>query len=829
MPEEKEKQQERPKVEEKNEKNEKQERLVEAEICGEMQKAYIDYAMSVIVSRALPALEDGLKPVQRRILYAMDRMGLQPNKQTKKCARIVGDVIGKYHPHGDTAAYDALVRMAQDFSLRYPLIHSQGNFGSIDGDPPAAYRYTEAKLANIASTLLEDIDKQTVKFIPNFDNSLKEPVTLPAKLPNLLINGATGIAVAMTTNMPPHNLAEVIDAIIEFINKPDITIEKLTTIVKGPDFPTGGYVVADNLLQLYKTGKASLVMRGKTMLEQTKSHERIAITEIPYQINKSDLIKEIARLIEHKKLPDVTNLRDESAKGKIRIILDLKKGANPKFTINRLYQYTRLQSRFDAVMIALVAGQPKLLNLQDIIREYVNYRKQIVTRRCKFELVKAQDRQHIVEGLLKALKQLDAVIETIKKSAHPTEALTTLQKKFSLSQKQAQAILETRLQQLTALEQNKLKKEYEELKKIIAELQKILASEREILQIIKKELQELKRKYADTRRSYILSRIATLSEKDLIAKKDVVITITDKGYVKRIGLRAYHEQKRGGKGVIGVELATGDFVKQIITCSTHDYLLFFTNRGKVYWLKAYEIPEIARYGKGKALVNLLNLRDEAVTAVIAVKKFENFLIMATQKGMVKKISLAVFSKPRKTGVRAINLPGDDLLINVKPLTNEEIMLVTKQGQAIRFSPDEVRSMGRAAYGVTGIKLNKGDEIVSLEILPREEVERKQSSILTITTKGYGKRSSIEDYRKTARAGKGVINIKTTAKTGTCITTVGVKQNDSIIVTTAKGMVIRVPVKGIRIMGRATQGVRIIKLQELDKVTDLIKVNNLIEE
>jgi len=807
---------------------EKQEKIIEAEVCDEMQKAYIDYAMSVIVSRALPAVEDGLKPVQRRILYAMEKMGLQHNKPTRKTARIVGEVLGKYHPHGDAAVYDALVRMAQDFSLRYPLIEGQGNFGSIDGDPPAAMRYTEARLASIAEEIIEDIEKDTVKFVPNFDSSLKEPITLPAKLPNLLINGATGIAVGMTTNIPPHNISEIIDGIAAFINNPEIKIEKLVEIIKGPDFPTGGYVVSDNIIQLYKTGKASLIMRGKITIEKSKSHESIVITEIPYQVNKSDLIKEIARLIENKRLQDVSNLRDESAKGKIRIILDLKKSADPKFTINRLYQYTRLQTRFDAVMIALVAGQPRVLNLKDIIREYVNYRKQIVTRRCKFELIKAQNRQHIVEGLLKALKQLDSIIETIKKSANTTQALDVLQKKFSLTQKQAYGILEMRLQQLTTLEQNKIKKEYEELKKKIGELENILRSEREILHIIKKELYELKRKYADPRRTYILTRISKISEKDLIAKKDVVITITEKGYVKRIGLKAYHEQKRGGKGVIGAELATGDFVKQIITCSTHDYLLFFTNKGKVYWLKAYEIPEIARYGKGKALVNLLNLRDENVTAVIAVKKFENFLIMATRKGVVKKIALEAFNKPRKTGVKAINLPEDDMLIDVKPVTNEEIMLVTKQGQAIRFDSKDIREMGKTARGVTGIKLEKDDEVVSLEILPISENEKKKASILTVTSKGFGKRSNIEDYRKTARAGKGVINIRVTEKTGSCVTTVSVRDRDSIIATTAKGMVIRIPVEDIRIMGRATQGVRIIKLQEGDKVTDVIKITRVEE-
>jgi DNA gyrase subunit A len=797
-------------------------RVLGSEISNEMKKAYIDYAMSVIVSRALPSAEDGLKPVHRRILYAMKKMGLERG-MTKKSARIVGDVIGKYHPHGDTAVYDALVRMAQNFSLRYPLVKGQGNFGSLDGDNPAAMRYTEAKLQKIANELLQDIDKETVKFIPNFDNSEKEPMVLPGKLPNLLINGSSGIAVGMTTNIPPHNLVEVCDAIIKIIDRPDTDIDQLMDIIQGPDFPTGGQIVAENLEDLYKTGRASFIVRGKIGHESTKSRERIVVTEIPYQVNKADMVKQIAELARDKKLPDVKDIRDESSKGKVRVVIDLKKGVNPKFTINRLYKSTRLQSRFDAVLVALVAGIPQQLNLKQILEVYIKYRRRIIRKRTDYDLRKAEAREHIVKGLLIALKNLDEVIKFIKKSKTAAEASESLQKKFKLTRKQAEAVLELTLKQLTSLEHEKLKKEEKELLEKITELKKILGDEKEILKIIKKELNELKKNYGDSRRSQIIKRVKEIKEKDLIAKKDVIVTVTEKGYIKRMLPRVYHEQKRGGRGVIGTELASEDFVKQLIYCSTHDYLLLFTRRGRVFWLKAYQVPESTRYGKGQAIVNLLKIKDDHVASVIAVKRFENDLFMLTKKGQVKKIKLETFSKPRSTGVKAINLPLDnsDALIDVKMIREkQEVMLVTAKGQAIRFNSSEVREMGRASYGVTGIKLDKNDKVVSLEILPDN---KNKLAILTITQKGYGKRTYVEDYRITGRAGKGVINLKVTDKTGDVVTTASVYEKDPIIVTTAKGMVIRTSVKGIREMGRATQGVRIIKLKPGDRVTDFVKL------
>lgn len=1197
--------------------------LVDAEISGEMRKAYIDYAMSVIVSRALPSAEDGLKPVHRRILWAMHQMGLQSSKQTKKSARIVGDTMGKFHPHGDLALYDALVRMAQNFSLRYPLVKGQGNFGcftadtkvkltdgrdlsftelikehnngkrnftftfdgekikiaeiknprktktnaeimkvvldngeeikctlnhkfmlrngeyceakdlksgdslmpvylklstekesaknpktigyqlvfqpksnswtfvhilsddwniekgiyekssgrirhhinfnklhnnpnnirrmswkkhwkthydftstkhkedeeyrkklsegrknfwdktenrkaysermtkrnienwkkkdyrekmritlsevnkkylrehpekieeirktasitmkkmwtipkyrklfnekitasnkrretnltgkkkflticeylknngllinkknyeeirktifgiksftgwdlgikkyfeddlnlvlcelnhnhkvvrieflneyedvydltidkthnfalasgiivhnSMDGDPPAAMRYTEAKMAKISEELLQDIEKKTVKMLPNFDNTLEEPTIMPGKLPNLLLNGASGIAVGMTTNMPPHNLTNTCDAIIQYVDNPKVEIESLIKTIQAPDFPTGGYVTGE-LKQIYTEGRGRLVLRGKTKIEEPKrasGKTKVVITEIPYQVNKSTLVEQIANLVKDKKLPDVSDIRDESAKGKVRIVIELRKGASSKFTLNRLFKYTRLQSRFDAIMLALVNGQPRQLNLKQIIETYVKHRQKIVRKRTEFDLDKAEKRLHIVLGLLIAQKNIDNVIKLIKKSKSTAEASQTLQTRFNLSAKQAQAILDMRLSSLTSLELEKLKKEEKQLKELITHLKKILGDEREILKIIKSELKELKKNYGDERKTTILSSVKEFEEKDLISKKDVVITITDKGYIKRIDLKQYKEQKRGGKGVIGSDLATGDFVSQLMTCSTHDYLLFFTDKGKVHWLKAYEVPEIAKYGKGKAIINLLTLRDENISSVIAVKQFEDFLVMATQKGVIKRISLKDFSSPRKGGIKAINLEGkEDTLINVKPIKeNQEVLLVTKQGQACRFNSNTVRPMGRASYGVTGIKLNKGDEVVSLEVLPLSQ-DQKDFSILTITKKGYGKRSKIDDYRLTGRAGKGVINIKISPKNGEVITSQSVTDKDNIIVTTAKGIVIRSPVKNIRIMGRATVGVRIIRLQHGDSVTDLVRIAEL---
>ena len=795
-------------------------RVLGSEITTEMKKAYIDYAMSVIVGRALPAVEDGLKPVHRRILYAMKRMGLEKG-MTKKSAKIVGETMGNYHPHGDMAIYDAMVRMAQDFSLRYPLVVGQGNFGSMDGDNAAASRYTEAKLNKISVELLEDLDKETVKFVPNFTNELKEPVTLPGKVPNLLINGSSGIAVGMTTNIPPHNLIEVCDAITAVINKPKITTEQLIEIIPGPDFPTGGQIVAENIKDLYETGKAGFVIRGKTTTEEKKGKELIVITEIPYQVNKAELVKQIAQLVGDKKLTEVSDIRDESSKGKVRVVIELKKGANAQFTINRLYKSTRLQSRFDAVLVALEAGVPKTFTLKRIIESYIRYRRKVIRKRTEFDLKKAEARLHIVEGLLKALKNLDAIIETIKKSRTTPEASESLQKKFNLSKKQAEAILEITLKQLTSLEIERLQKEEKDLKEIIAKLKRILDDEKEIYRLIKLDLNEIKKNYGDKRRSQIIRSIKEINEKDLVQKKDVIITITEKGYIKRMPFRAYNEQKRGGRGVIGAELTSEDFVKKLISCSTHDHLLLFTAKGKLFWLKAYKVPETQRYGKGQAIINLLNLKEDTVTNVIPVKEFKDFLFMATKKGQVKKIKLEMFSKPRNSGIRIINLPNDnsDEVVGVSEVKlKQEVMLITKAGQAIRFNSDDVRDMGRASYGVCGVKLAPEDKVVSLEI-----VEDTQKSILTITEKGYGKRSKIEDYRLTGRAGKGVINLKIGEKTGRVVSTTGVTDLDKFVVSTKKGIVIRTSVKDIRVMGRATSGVRIIRLQPGDRVSALAKL------
>ncbi|MEM3113165.1 MAG: DNA gyrase subunit A [Candidatus Pacearchaeota archaeon] len=799
-----------------------EDRIINTEISTEMQKAYIDYAMSVIVSRALPAVEDGLKPVHRRILYAMYQMGLDKGP-TKKSASIVGEVMGKYHPHGDAAIYDSLVRMAQDFSLRYPLIHGQGNFGSMDGDGAAAQRYTEAKLNKISLELLQDLDKETVNLTDTYDNSRKEPLVLPGKLPNLLINGSSGIAVGMATNIPPHNLTEVCDAIIALVDKPTLEIRDLLEIIKGPDFPTGGVMVAENLLEMYSTGKGAVTLRGSIKTESGKTKDAVVIDEIPYQVNKSELVKQIAELARDKKLTDVSDIRDESAKGKVRIVIELRKGIDPKFTINRLYKSTNLQTRFNAAFVALDNGVPKTMNLKQILEAYILYRRKIIRKRSEFDLKKAENRLHIVEGLLIAQKQIDKVIETIKKSKATLEASENLQKKFSLTKKQAEAILEITLKQLTALEREKLENEEKSLKELIKELKIILGDEKEIFKIIKKELNELKKNYGDNRRTKIIKAVKEIEEKDLVLKEDVVITITEKGYIKRMPFKAYHEQRRGGKGVIGADLATDDFVKQILTCSTHDYLLLFTKRGRLMWLKAHKVPEMQRSAKGQAIVNLLSIKDDEISSVMAVKDFKDYLFMVTKLGMVKKISLSIFAKPRNVGVRIINLPNDnsDSVVDVKRIVDkQEVMLMSAEGQAIRFNSDEVRNMGRASYGVSGIKLDKEDYVVSMEIVP---MEKTKTTILTITEKGYGKRSLVEDYRLTGRAGKGVINLKVTDKTGKVIRTIEVDEKDTIIVTTKKGMVIRTKVKSIRVMGRAAQGVRIINLKQGDRVGDVAKL------
>jgi len=797
-------------------------RVLSAEISTEMKRSYIDYAMSVIVARALPSTEDGLKPVHRRILYAMKLLGLEKG-MTKKCARIVGDTMGKFHPHGDMAIYDALVRMAQNFSLRYPLVHGQGNFGSVDGDSAAASRYTEAKLDKMAVSLLEDLDKDTVKFTPNFDNSMEEPLLLPGKIPNLLINGSSGIAVGMATNIPPHNLIEVCDAIIALIENPKITLDALMEIIKGPDLPTGGVIVSENLKALYETGRGGFIIRGRVTTESTKDRESIIITEIPYQVNKSEMIKQIAELVRDKKLPDISDIRDESSKGKIRVVIELKKGADSKFTINRLYKSTNLQTKFDAVLIALVNGVPQVLTLRKALEVYIDYRRKIIRNRTKFELKAAEDREHLVLGFLIALKNIDSLVETIKKSREGLVEI--LMKKFDLSKKQADAILEMKLRQITALEHEKLKNEEQELLTKIKELKEILNDEKLILKLIKKDLADIKKEFGDERRSKLIAGIKEFQEKDLVKKEDAIISITDKGYIKRMPYKAYREQKRGGRGVIGADLSTGDFVKQVISCSTHDYLLLFTQRGRVFWLKAYQVPELQRYGRGQAIVNLLSLKDDNIASVIPVKEFKNgFLFMATKLGIVKKMKLEMFANPRATGVRAVNLPLDnsDNLIDVSVISQkQEVMLTTSEGQAIRFNSDEVRDMGRASYGVTGIKLEKGDQVVSLVVV---DPAKKDETVLTITQDGYGKRSLIDDYRVTGRACKGVINLKITGKNGKVIRTIPVTNQDTVIVTTQKGIMIKTPAKALRVMGRATQGVRIIRLNDGDHVADVASLS-----
>tara|TARA_Y100000310_G_scaffold343624_2_gene452147 strand:- start:674 stop:3193 length:2520 start_codon:yes stop_codon:yes gene_type:complete len=795
-----------------------------AEIVDEMEKAYIDYAMSVIVQRALPSVEDGLKPVHRRILYAMNSIGLDASKPTKKSATVVGEVLGKYHPHGDTAVYDSLVRMAQDFSLRYPLVKGQGNFGNVDGDRAAAMRYTECKLAKISTALLEDIEKETVVMKPNFDNSTKEPDTMPGKLPNLLMNGATGIAVGMATNIPPHNLSELADAIVARIENPKIDVDGLLDHVKGPDFPTGGVAMGPGIKDIYKTGKGRVIMRGKTVSEERKGKQRIIITEIPYMVNKSDLVKDIARLATEKKLPDISDLRDESSKGEIRVVIELKKGMDPKYTLNKMYKLTRLQSNFDANILALVGKQPRILTLLDVVNEYVKYRKIVVTKRSKFDLKKAEDRLEIVDGLLLALKNIDKIVAFIKKSKNAAEAHSGLMTSFKLTTRQSKAVLEMRLQQLTSLEGSKLSDEKKKLGDLIAFLKNILGSDKEILKVVKKEILEVKKDYGDARRTRIIKKVDEFKEKDLIEKKEVVVLLSNEGYIKRMDTKTYKEQRRGGSGVM-TGLKDEDFVRHLITCSTHDYLLFFTTRGRVYWQKANDVPASERQGKGRSIANLLNLRDEEIANVRAVKDFDSdYLIFGTKLGIVKKLPLKDLAKPRSTGVRVMNLPADgsDILINVRRVSDkQQILLITKKGQAIRFSSDEVRAMGRASYGVKGVDLSKGDEVVALEAIPIDS--KTDVSILTITEKGYGKRSALDDYRKTGRGGKGVINLKTSDKTGRIVRSLSVNNKDSVIATTTKGMVLRTGMKDLRVMGRATQGVRVVRLKERDKVADVVKV------
>jgi DNA gyrase subunit A len=794
---------------------------VPVNIEDEMRRSYLDYAMSVIIGRALPDVRDGLKPVHRRILHGLNEMGLAANKPYRKCAKIVGEVMGNYHPHGDAAIYDTLVRMAQDFSMRYPLIDGQGNFGSIDGDPPAAMRYTEARLARIAGLMLEDIEKETVDFIPNYDESLREPTCLPARMPNLLVNGSSGIAVGMATDSPPHNLTEIIEATVAQIEDPEIAIPQLMKRVPGPDFPTGGFIYGkEGIKKAYLTGRGSLIMRARAAIEHlTKDKDAIVITEIPYQVNKSKLIEKIADLVQEKKIEGISDLRDESDREGMRIVVELRRGETAEVVLNNLYKQTPMQSSFGVIMLAIVNGQPKVLNLKEMIQHFIDHRVAVVRRRTQFELRKAEDRAHILEGLKIALDHIEAVIKLIRASATPKDAREGLMAKFNLSERQAQAILEMTLQRLTGLERGKIQAEYEELIKLIEKLRSILASEKKVRGVVVEELQDLKKQFGDVRRTQIIDEQAEISLEDLIADEEVAITLTHSGYLKRTPTDIYRTQTRGGKGRIGMRTREEDFVEHMFIASTHSYLLIFTNKGKVYWLKVYEIPDVGTAGKGKSIVNLVNLTaGEKVSAVLPVLTLDaenndkTCVVMATQLGVIKKTPLSAFSNPMARGIIAINLDDNDELIGCKLTDGKQIVfLATHDGKAIRFGEEGVRDMGRQARGVRGMSLGKGDFVVSMETFGEKGL------VLSVTERGYGKRTPIGEYRLTARGGKGVINVKTTERNGKVVGALNVEEDSEVMLITAQGKIIRTDSSQIREAGRSTQGVRLIDLEPEDRV------------
>lgn len=791
-------------------------------IEDEMKGAYLDYAMSVIIGRALPEVRDGLKPVQRRILYAMFREGLLPNKKYSKCAGVVGEVLKKYHPHGDTAVYDALVRLAQDFNMRYPLIDGQGNFGSIDGDPPAAYRYTEARLASIAEELLADIDKDTVNFVPNFDETTEEPVVLPSKVPNLLINGSSGIAVGMTTNIPPHNIGEVIDGLLFLLDNDNATVEELMRYIKGPDFPTGGIIHGvEGIIQAYKEGKGHIKVRAKARIEREyRGGENIIITEIPYQVNKARLIEKIAELVRDKKIEGISEIRDESDRDGIRIVLELKRGELAQYILNNLYKHTQMESTFGIIMLALVNGQPRILNLKQLLNYFIQHRKDIVIRRTRFELAKAEEKAHILEGLKIALDYLDAIIALIRKSKTPQDAKLALISNYPLSEIQAQAILDMKLQRLTGLEREKIINDYKETLMEIERLKSILQSDELVINIIKDELLSIKSKYSDERRTEITTETKEITIEDLITDEEMVITLSHQGYIKRNPLSAYRSQRRGGKGQTGMETREEDYVKNLFLGTTHDYMLFFSNLGRLYWLKTYQIPEAGRSAKGKALINLLPLSEgEKITTALPVRDFkEGYLIMFTKKGLVKKTALEKYSNPRGKGIIAITLDDDDELIAVRKTNGKnDIIIGTKNGLAIRFNEENVRETGRSAKGVRGIRLQKNDEVVSAEIA------EENTSILSVTEKGYGKRTRIEQYPLQKRGGKGVISIKITEKGGKTVGLLQVRDEDEIIMITSSGMLIRTDVSKISEQGRNTQGVKLMNVEQDDKIVSIGRV------
>jgi DNA gyrase subunit A len=793
----------------------------------EMKKAYLEYAMSVIIGRALPDVRDGLKPVHRRVLYAMKELGLYYSKPFKKSATVVGDVLGKYHPHGDMAVYNTMVRMVQEFSLRYTLIKGQGNFGSIDGDSAAAYRYTEVKMMNITDELLKDIDKKTVDFVPNFDGSREEPSVLPALLPNLLVNGSSGIAVGMATNIPPHNLSEVLDGILHLMSNPDCSIKELSQFIKGPDFPTAGIICGQKgIRDAFETGRGSVRIRARYEIEEIVANkEQIVFTELPYQANKANLLKAIADLVKDKKINGIVDLRDESNKDGIRMVVELKKDENAQVVINQLFKHTGLETTFGIIMLAIVNNKPEILNVKQILEHYLKHRVEVTTRRLNFELQKAEDRAHILEGLKVAIDNIDRVIEIIRSSKSVDEAKTVLMDEFKFTVIQSQAILDMRLHQLTGLEREQLEQEYIEVSKRIEEIKMILADNSKLLNVIREELKELKEKYGDERKTEIIDEIGDIDIEDLIDEEDIVITLSNTGYIKRVPIETYRAQNRGGRGLSAMTTKEEDFVNNVIVTTTHAYILFFTNFGKVYWLKAYNIPEASRQAKGKAIINLINLQqDERITAAIPIREFtekEEYLVMVTKQGIFKKTDLKEYSNPRKNGIIALTLNDGDMLVDVKKTDgNQEIVIASKNGLAIHFNENMVRTIGRTSKGVRGIRLRDGDEVIGMDICGED------GTFLIATENGYGKRTKTKEYRLQNRGGKGVINIKTTERNGKVIGVKTVNDDDEIILITESGMIIRQKVNGISVIGRNAQGVRLIKIKEGDKVISLEKIDIL---
>ena len=791
--------------------------LVPINIEDEMRRSYLDYAMSVIVGRALPDIRDGLKPVHRRILYGMHELGLAPNRPTRKCAKITGDVMGKYHPHGNAPIYDALVRMAQPFSMRYPLVEGQGNFGSVDGDPPAAERYTEARLSRIATALLEDIDKETVDFRPNYDETESEPEVLPTRVPNLLVNGSSGIAVGMATNIPPHNLREITDAAIHLIQYPNAPLAKLLEFVAGPDFPTGGFILGrQGILDAYTRGRGQLRLRAKAGIERmNKDREQIVVTEIPYQVNKSKLIEHMASLVNEKKVEGIGEIRDESDRDGMRIVIELKRGEQSEVVLNNLYKHTQLQIGFGVIMLSIVNGQPRELGLVEMLKYFIEHRVEVVRRRTEYELRKARDREHLLLGFQKALQNLDEVIKLIRAAKQPREARESLIARFQFTEKQAQAIIELQLQRLTGMEQQKILDELAEIQRRIAEYLEILGSDKVLRDLIVKELKEVQKDYGDDRRTQIVEDPGDIRLEDLVQVEDVALTVTRGGYLKRTSVDTYRRQTRGGKGRIGMGTRAEDVVEHLLVASTHSYLLIFTSRGRVYWLKAYEIPDASTTGKGKHVSNLINLQpDETVKAFLAVKDFvpDRYIVMVTKHGVIKKSELTEFDNPMSRGIIAVTLDEGDELIGARITNgNNYVFLGSHEGQAIRFAESQVRHMGRQARGVRAMDLAEGDYLVGMEVV------EKQGLILSIAENGYGKRTELEEYRLTARGGKGVINMKTTSKTGKVVAILSVREETDLVIVSQNGKISRIEASTIRQAGRSTQGVRLVSLEDGDKV------------